>query len=196
MIGRVTGILVDRTLDSVVVDVAGVGYEVFMTARDLAELPHVGEEVVVHTHLHVREDVMTLYGFADRSGRDLFRVLLGASGVGPKLALAMLATLGPDDLRVAVLGDDVKALTAVPGIGTRTAQKLVLELRARFDMPEGELPGDGSEGSSAALQVVRRALAEQGFGDDEIKIALAEVDPDQSEAEILRAAYRVLGARS
>lgn len=195
MIGRVTGTLVDRSLETVVVDVAGVGYEVHMTARDLGELPRIGEDVVVHTHLHVREDVMTLYGFADRAGRDLFRVLLGASGVGPKLALAMLATLGPDELRTAVLGDDVKALTAVPGIGTRTAQKLILELRARFDMPDGDLPGDGSEASSA-VAIVRQALEEQGFGDDEIKAALAEVDPDQSEAEILRAAYRVLGARS
>jgi Holliday junction DNA helicase RuvA len=195
MIGRVTGTLVDRTLETAVVDVAGVGYEVYMTARDLAELPHVGEQVVVHTHLHVREDVMTLYGFADRSGRDVFRVLLGASGVGPKLALAMLATLGPDELRVAVLGDDVEALTAVPGIGTRTAQKLILELRARLDLPDGELPGDGSTVSSAA-SVVRQALGEQGFTDAEIRAALADVDPGLTEAEMLREAYRALGTRS
>jgi Holliday junction DNA helicase RuvA len=195
MIGRVTGTLVDRSLETVVVDVAGVGYELFMTARDLAELPHVGEDVVVHTHLHVREDVMTLYGFAERSGRDLFRVLLGASGVGPKLALAMLATLGPDELRTAVLGDDVKALTAVPGVGTRTAQKLVLELRARFDMPEGDLPGDGSETSSSTA-IVRQALEDQGFTDAEIRSALAAVDPALSEAEMLREAYKSLGTRS
>lgn len=194
MIGRVTGTLVDRSLETAVVDVAGVGYEVFMSARDLAALPHVGEDVVVHTHLHVREDVMTLYGFTERSGRDLFRVLLGASGVGPKLALAMLATLGPDELRVAVMGDDVKALTAVPGIGTRTAQKLILELRARFDLPDGDLPGDGSGGSSAAA-IVRQALGEQGFTDAEIRTALADVDPGLSEAEMLREAYKVLAAR-
>lgn len=196
MIGRVTGALVDRSLETAVIDVGGVGYEVFMSPRDLGELPHVGEDVVVHTHLHVREDVMTLYGFPDRSGRDLFRVLLGASGVGPKLALAMLATLGPDELRTAVLGDDVKALTAVPGIGTRTAQKLILELRARFDMPEGDLPGDGSDGSPSAAAIVRQALEEQGFTDGEIRAALAEVDPGLSEAGMLREAYKTLGTRS
>lgn len=194
MIGRVTGILVDRSLETAVVDVAGVGYEVFMSARDLTALPHLGEDVVVHTHLHVREDVMTLYGFAERSGRDLFRVLLGASGVGPKLALSMLATLGSDELRAAVLGDDVKALTTVPGIGTRTAQKLILELRSRLDLPAGELPGDGSASSSAAI--VRQALGEQGFTDAEIRAALADVEPTLSEAEMLREAYRALGSRS
>jgi Holliday junction DNA helicase RuvA len=195
MIGRVTGTLVDRSLETAVVDVGGVGYELYMSPRDLGELPHVGEDIVVHTHLHVREDVMTLYGFPDRSGRDLFRLLLGASGVGPKLALAMLATLGPDELRTAVLGDDVKALTAVSGIGTRTAQKLILELRGRFDMPDGELPGDGS-GASKAAAIVRQALEEQGFTDIEIRAALSEVDPGLSEAEMLREAYKTLGTRS
>jgi Holliday junction DNA helicase RuvA len=195
MIGRVTGTLVDRSLETAVVDVGGVGYEVFMSARDLAALPRVGEDVVVHTHLHVREDVMTLYGFADRPGRDLFRILLGASGVGPKLALAMLATLGPDELRVAVLGDDVKALTAVPGIGTRTAQKLILDLRARLDLPDGDLPGDGS-GASSSVAIVRQALGEQGFTDAEIRSALTDVDPGLPEAAMLREAYRALGSRS
>lgn len=196
MIGRITGTLVDRTLEAAVVDASGVGYEVYLTPRDLAELPHIGEDIVVHTHLHVREDVMHLYGFMDRSGRDLFRVLLAASGVGPKLALAMLATLGPDELRAAVLGDDVKALTAVPGIGTRTAQKLVLELRGRFDLPDGDLPGDGAGSGGSAAAVVRQALGEQGFTDVEIRSALADVDPDLSEAEMLREAYRSLGSRS
>jgi len=195
MIGRVTGILVDRTLEGAVVDVGGVGYEIYMSARGVAAMPHIGEEVVVHTHLHVREDAMTLYGFVDRPGRDLFRILLGASGVGPKLALAMLATLGPDDLRTAVLGDDVKALTAVPGIGTRTAQKLILDLRARLDPPDGDLPGDGS-GASAAIAIVRQALGEQGFTDLEVRSALADMDPDLSEAAMLREAYKALGTRS
>lgn len=194
MIGRITGTLVDRTLEAAVVDASGVGYEIYLTPRDLAELPHMGEDVVIHTHLHVREDVMNLYGFMDRSSRDLFRVLLAASGVGPKLALAMLATLGPDELRAAVLGDDVKALTAVPGIGTRTAQKLVLELRGRFDLPDGDLPGDG--GATSASAVVRQALGEQGFTDAEIRSALSDVDPALSEAEMLREAYRALGSRS
>lgn len=194
MIGRVTGTLVERTTTTAVVDVGGVGYELFLSARDLSALPRIGDEVVVHAHLHVREDVMTLYGFADRDGRDLFRILLGASGVGPKLALSMLATLGTDELRTAVLGDDVAALTTVPGIGTRTAQKLILDLRARLDLPDGDLPV-GGPGSGAAA-IVRQALADQGFTDLEIRGALADVDPGLSEAAMLREAYRSLGTRS
>lgn len=194
MIGRVTGTLVERTTTTAVVDVGGVGYELFLSARDLSALPRIGDEVVIHAHLHVREDVMTLYGFTERDGRDLFRVLLGASGVGPKLALAMLATLGTDELRTAVLGDDVAALTAVPGIGTRTAQKLILDLRARLDLPDGDLPVGGAGSGSAAI--VRQALAEQGFTDLEIRGALADVDPTLSEAAMLREAYRSLGTRS
>ncbi|NIS31602.1 MAG: Holliday junction branch migration protein RuvA, partial [Actinobacteria bacterium] len=113
---------------SALVDVGGVAYEILMAPNDVGDLPSVGEEVVVHTHLYVREDVQVLYGFTDATGRNLFRTLLGASGVGPKIALGMLATLGADGLRAAVVTDDVAGLTAVPGIGTRTAQKLILEL--------------------------------------------------------------------
>lgn len=188
MIGRVTGTLVDRTADGVVVDIGGVGYDVMMPARDLAVLPAIGEDVVVHTHLHVREDQLALYGFTTGTGRDLFRLLLGASGIGPKIALAMLATLGPDELRAAVMSEDVAALTSVPGIGTRTAQKLVLDLRARLDMPEGELPG-----SDASLSPVREALEGLGYATAEIREAVAGLDSDEPVEELLRAALQRLG---
>lgn len=191
MIGRLRGTLVERSVDSVVVDVSGVGYEVAMAGNDLGQLPGLGEEVVVHTHLYVREDQMTLFGFSESTGRNLFRVLLGASGIGPKIALAMLDTLGPDELRTAVLTDDVSALTAVPGIGNRTAQKLILDLRGRFDMPDGALPGDGSGG----VAEVREALEGLGYGANEIREALAGIDTSGSVPDVLRAALQKLGTR-
>lgn len=188
MIGRVRGTLVDRSTEGAVIDVAGVAYEVLMSPRELAALPPLGDEVVVHTHLHVREDQMALYGFVDTAGRNLFRVLIGASGIGPKMGLAMLATLGPDDLRAAVLTDDVAALTAVPGIGTRTAQKLILELRSRLELPEGDLPaGDGS------LASVRDALEGLGYASVEIRDAVAGLDASEPVEELLRSALQRLG---
>lgn len=189
MIGRVRGTLATLSAEGALIDVAGVGYEVLMSGRDLAALPSIGEEVVVHTHLHVREDVQALYGFVDQAGRDLFRILLGASGIGPKIALAMLATLGSDDLRRVVMAEDVAALTTVPGIGTRTAQKLILDLRARLDLPDGEIPGDQTTISS-----VRDALENLGYASTEITEAMSGLDGDGSLQELLRAALRRLGS--
>jgi len=188
MIGRIRGVLAERTGLGVLVDTGGVGYEVAMPARDIAALPPVGEEVVVHTHLHVREDVMALYGFSSEEGRDLFRDLIGASGVGPKLALAILATLTPEQLRVALAAEDVDTLTAVPGIGKRSAQKLVLDLRARLAMPEGELVGAGG-----ALSDVRGALEGLGYASSEIREALQGLDTSQAPEVLLRAALQKLG---
>ncbi len=126
MIGRVLGELVAAGSDAVTVDVGGVGYEVAVTGRTFAELPGIGSEIVLHTHLHVREDQLALFGFTTADDRDLFRLLMGVSGVGPKVGLAILATMTADDLRRVVATDDAAALTAVPGIGKRSAQKLLL----------------------------------------------------------------------
>lgn len=188
MIGRLRGTLVHLDGDGVTVDIGGVGYEVLMSARGIGALPSIGEEVVIHTHLHVREDVIALFGFTSASVRDLFRILLGASGVGPKLALAMLATMGPDDLKTAVLADDVAALTAVPGIGTRTAQKLILDLRVRLQLPEGQLPVP-----NAALASVRDALQGLGYESAEIREATGGLDTTQPIEELLRSALQQLG---
>jgi Holliday junction DNA helicase RuvA len=189
MIARVRGTLVDRSAERAVIDVAGVGYQVTMTARDLAALPSIGQEVVIHTHLHVREDVLALYGFGDASSRDLFAILLGASGIGPKIAVAMLATLGADGLRSAVLTDDVAALTAVPGIGNRTAQKLILDLRGRLDLPDGVLPG----GSESSLSAVRDALEGLGYATGEIRDAMSGLDATEPLDQLLRSALQRLG---
>ncbi|MFP4073679.1 MAG: Holliday junction branch migration protein RuvA, partial [Actinomycetota bacterium] len=128
MIGRLRGVLVASRESGIVIDVAGVGYEITMTTRDLSSLPGIGEEIVVHTHTHVREDEISVYGFAVESDRELFRVLLSASGVGPKVAMALLASMTSEEIVRAITGEDPDALTVAPGVGKRGAQKLVLEL--------------------------------------------------------------------
>ncbi|MFQ5947417.1 MAG: Holliday junction branch migration protein RuvA [Acidimicrobiia bacterium] len=191
MIGRVRGMLVAKGGETVVVDVHGVGYEVAVTPRAVTELPSIGEEVVLHTHLHVREDQLVLFGFTADDERDLFRVLLGASGLGPKLAQAILATLRPVELRRAVLADDTATLELVPGVGKRSAQKLVLELRPRLALPEGDLP---AEPSSRAAEV-RQALEGLGYQAVEIREVVAGL-PDEGRVEdLLRRALQQLGRR-
>lgn len=188
MIGRLRGLVVGRHGEGVLIDVGGVGYEVVMPGRDLAQLPATGEEAVVHTHLHVREDVMALYGFADEDARNLFRHLIATSGVGPKLAVAILGVLSPDRLRAAVLAEDVDALTQVPGIGIRSAQKLVLDLRARLALPTGDIPGAGG------MAEVRRALEGLGYDVAEIRQAVDGLEGDDAQV-LLKSALQRLGRR-
>ncbi len=189
MIGRLRGTLVAKLGEAVVLDVHGVGYEIAVTPRGLVDLPPVGDEAVVHTHLHVREDQLALFGFPAEAERDLFRLLLGASGIGPKVALAISATLSPDELRRAVLSDDADTLQMVPGIGKRSAQKLILELRPRLDLPDGDLPG--AAGSS--LAEVRAALEALGYQPAEIKNAVAVLPTEGEVEDLLRTALRSLG---
>lgn len=188
MIGRLRGTLVARRLESVVLDVGGVGYEVLVTPSALAELPSIGEEIVLHTHMHVREDAMTLFGFTDEAQQEWFRILLGAPGVGPKVALAMLATMDPDQLLAAIASDDVDALTVVPGIGKRSAQKIVLELKPKV----GEAGLAGSASTSEAAQV-REALEQLGYSASEVRDIIGDVDPTVPVAEQIRSALKALG---
>jgi len=190
MIGRLRGTLAVKGAEGLLVEAGGVGFEVLASPRALAEFPAVGESVVVHTHLHLREDGVALYGFPAAEERDLFRVLLGASGVGPRLALAVLGHLRPADLRRAIVTADADALTVVPGVGKRTAQRLILDLRARFEMPDlPELPGAGS------LAEVRGALEGLGYQPAEIRGALEGLPADGRVEALLRAALQRLGKR-
>jgi Holliday junction DNA helicase RuvA len=170
-----------------VIDVGGVGYEVALTAAALGDLPPIGEEAVIHTHLHVREDQMSLFGFTSLDQRDLFRLLIGVSGVGPKVAMAILGTMTTDDLRRAVATDDVAALTAVPGIGKRSAQKLLLELRPRLEL------SDAVVGSSGAMAETRAALEGLGYQPEEIRAAMRELSADLPVEELLRRSLQQLG---
>jgi Holliday junction DNA helicase RuvA len=189
MIGRLRGLLVVVGATGVVIDVGGVGYEVAMNASGFADLPSIGEEAVIHTHLYVREDQMSLFGFTSAEQRDLFRLLIGVSGVGPKVAMAILGTMTTDDLRRAVATDDVAALTAVPGIGKRSAQKLLLELRPRLELP------DTAMGSSGAMAETRVALEGLGYQSDEIRAAMRDLSADLPIEELLRRSLQRLGKR-
>ena len=187
MIGRLRGVLVDRGTEAIVLDVGGIGYQVAVTPRTLVGLPGIGEEVVLHTHLHVREDQLALFGFDTVADKALFSMLLGVSGIGPKVGLAILATMTPEQLRIAVVSDDVTALTAVPGIGKRSAEKLMVELRPKMEI-------DFEAGAaSGPLGEVREALAGLGYGPEEIRGTLADMPQDLSVEDMLKRSLQHLG---
>ena len=187
MIGRLRGTLVDKSDGSVVVDVGGVGYIVAVTPRTLTNLPPRGEQAVLHTHLHVREDQLSLFGFDTTADKDLFALLLGVSGVGPKVGLAILATMTPDQLRMAVVSGDTAALTAVPGIGKRSAEKLMVELRPKMEASIDTTPGSGP------MSDVREALSGLGYGPDEIRDTLATMPHDLPIEDLLKRSLQQLG---
>jgi len=190
VIGRLRGTVAAKGTEGLLLEAGGVGFEVVMAPRGLGELPALGETAVVHTHLHLREDQVALYGFPTAEERDLFRILLGATGVGPRLALALLGTLRPSDLRRAIVTADADALAVVPGVGKRTAQRIILDLRARLEMPDlEELPGAGS------LAEVRLALEGLGYQAAEIREALEGLPAEGETGVLLRSALQRLGRR-
>ncbi|MDX1620656.1 MAG: Holliday junction branch migration protein RuvA [Nitriliruptorales bacterium] len=193
MIAHLRGRVAARTAGTVVVDVAGVGYLVHVAG---GEVPPRGEPGELHTSLQVREDSMTLYGFADRASLELFELLLTSSGVGPKLALAALSTHPPDQLRAAIAEQDLDLLTLVPGIGKKVAQRLILELRDKVGgVGEFEVKGgDGAAAPSTPRAEVREALLGLGYSAGEVHAALADVDGADDPSELLRGALRVLAA--
>ena len=190
MIGSVRGTVVERTATGeVLVEVGGVGYRVHVPASALPTL-HPGDAVFLFTHLHVREDAMVLYGFPTRDERNTFEALIGTTGVGPKLALAMLSVHSPSALRRALLEDDLAALTLVPGVGKRTAQRLLVELKARLDVPELDLTETG--GGPAPRAEVRAALAGLGYGPDEVRDVVAQLPEDGTVEDLLRESLKLL----
>lgn len=185
MIGRLRGTVEETADERVLLDVGGVGYEVVMSPKGVAALPGPGEPVTVHTHLHVRDDAMVVYGFPSPAERDLFRVLLGASGVGPKVAMAILGVFSVDALTKAVTTEDVAALTQVPGVGTRGAQKIILDLKPKIAALEAEvLESTGTQ--------LRDALEGLGYTSAEIRRVAPRVDADAPLTEQIRQALREL----
>jgi holliday junction DNA helicase RuvA len=189
MIGRLRGILVSTHEGGVCLEVGGVGYEVNMTPRGLVALPGIGEEVVVHVHTHVREEEMSLFGFDSANERDLFRILLGASGVGTKVAMSMLGTMQPTEIIRSIISEDSDALTVVPGVGKRGAQKIVLELAPKLAGRDADvLQGSGSSS-------VRSALETLGYTTEEINSVIGDIDFDDPVELQIRNALRNLGSR-
>jgi Holliday junction DNA helicase RuvA len=182
----------------ITIDVGGVGYRVQAGPALLRRCSASGEEMVVHVSTYVREDAIVLYGFAEPDERACFEALLAAHGVGPSLALAMLSVHDPDALRLAVFEDDIDALTLVPGVGRKTAAKLLIDLKSKFDLPDvvgGLSGGDPLRASSSVLAEVREALAGLGYSPDEVRSVSRSLPREGSVEELLRAALGEL-ARS
>lgn len=196
MIAHVHGTVAHRSADTVVVDVGGVGYLVHVAASD--GIPARGQPVELHTSMQVREDSMTLYGFSDRDELELFELLLNSNGVGPKLGLAALRTLTPDVFRTAVATADVTTLTAIPGVGKKVAERMVLDLRDKIGaLGDAQvITPSGVAIATTPLGEVREALQALGYGAAEIAPAVAGLDADGDTSDLLRLALRELGRNS
>jgi Holliday junction DNA helicase RuvA len=193
VIGSVRGCVVECSpTGEVLLEVNGLGYRVLVPTGTLATM-RPGTPAFVFTHLHVREDALVLYGFASREERDLFEILIGTTGVGPKLALAMLSVHSPSALQRAVLAEDLDALTLVPGVGKRTAARLLVDLRSRLELRGIDLD-DAAAPAGTARAEVRQALIGLGYGPEEIRSALAQLGDEGSVEELLRDALRSLAA--
>ncbi len=190
MIGSVRGTVLERTMSGeVLVEVGGVGYRAHVPLGALAALDP-GAPAFLFTHLHVREDAMVLYGFPTRDERDTFEALLGATGVGPKLALAVLSVHSPLALRRALSDDDLDSLTLVPGVGRRTAQRLLVDLKARLSVPDLDL--GGPSGTASPRSEVREALTGLGYATDEVRDVLSQISEEGPAETLLRDALRLL----
>lgn len=199
MIAFVHGIAADMTENSVIVENGGIGYEIYMTGESLSQLT-MGEKVKIHTYFQVREDAMQLYGFLKKDDLQMFKLLLGVNGVGPKAAMGVLSGITADELRFAVLSDDVKTLSKAPGIGKKTAQKLILELKDKLKLEDAfelklaheqekaEVSGDVSDGRQEAVA----ALVALGYSSTDALRAVrkvTEVSSDDVEG-LLKAALK------
>ncbi|WCO68982.1 Holliday junction branch migration protein RuvA [Iamia majanohamensis] len=206
MIGSLRGTLVERSPDGeLLVEVGGVGYRVLAGPPTAARLGDLGAEVRVWTHHHVREDAQVLYGFATRDERVAFEALISAHGVGPALALAILSVHEPLSLRRVLADDDVSALCLVPGVGKKTAARLLVELKSRLEVPEGDLgvaatsaggPASGNGATSGSVRSdVRDALAALGYSTDEIAEATRDLPGGDDVSALVSEALRRMVAR-
>ncbi len=190
MIGRIAGVLLEKQPPLLLVDVQGVGYELEAPMSTIYGLPALGEPVQLHTHFLVREDAQLLYGFATLAERQLFRELLRISGVGGKMALAVLSTLSPEELFATIERGDAATLVRVPGIGKKTAERMLLELRGRVTRFEGLGVTGGGPSAATATTEAEDALVALGYSAAEARRLLKALDPDMGTQELIRAALQ------
>ena len=184
MISFIRGLVADTTENSVILEAGGIGYEIFMTGSSIEQASRSEGEVKIHTYFHVREDAMQLYGFLSRDDLEMFRLLLNVNGIGPKAALGVLAGLTADELRFAVLSDDIKTISRAPGIGKKTAQKLILELRDKLDLEDAfeqklanQAAADTAEtAGDSQLQEAVQALVALGYPNTDALRAVKKVE--------------------
>ena len=201
MIAYIKGNLSDVLPDSIVIDVSGIGWQVFVPGQVLDHLPAMGEPIKIHTWLQVREDAMTLFGFPSKDDLQVFKLLLGVNGVGPKNALAILSVMTADDLRFAVLGGDAKTIAKTPGVGTKTAQRLILELKDKVSLEDAfePKPGQENEAETADVSGVKEeavlALTALGYSPAEALKALSgiEITEGMDSGQLLKEALKKMG---
>ncbi len=189
MIGRITGTLIEKHPPQIVVDAHGVGYEIDVPMSTFYNLPAIGERVALHTHLVVREDAQLLYGFGSEAERATFRQLIRITGVGAKMALAVLSGMNANELAQAVAMQDTGRLTKIPGIGKKTAERLLLELKGKL---ADALPGAGQSGVAAAGGDVLNALLALGYNDREATHAVRQLAAGAGVEDGIRQALKLL----
>ena len=191
MIERLTGTLAAVSGEAVVVDVGGVGFLVEVSGITFRDMPAIGAPVALLTYLHVREEALQLYGFSTEEERELFRLFLGVSKIGPRLALAALSSRRPGELKRALVTGDAAVFASVPGIGRKTAERLILELKDKVGevgLPGGVVVSGSAGADDGPMSLARAALLELGFGAAEADKLLARVEPDQTVEAIIRQA--------
>jgi Holliday junction DNA helicase RuvA len=193
MIAFLTGTLVSRGPSHALLDVNGVGYRLSMSTSSLVSLPAEGDEVTVHTHLIVRDDGLSLFGFENLAEKEAFELLLGVSGVGPKVALAVLSTLSADTLAQAVAAEDVALISSVPGVGKKTAQRVIVDLADKLGAEGGSPSGRGRAFTGTAVVQAKDALLGMGFSAAEGASALKDAPDGADTQAVLRYALKRLG---
>lgn len=198
MYAYIKGILTDIGEDTAVVEAGGIGYQIHTTGQTFGQLPPIGREVRLYTYLNVREDAMLLYGFLTKDDLRVFKLLLGVSGIGPKGALAILSVMTTDDLRFAVLGEDAKAIAKAPGIGAKTAQRLILELKDKFSLEDAfeqklsQTQAAEAEGQKSVKKEAIEALVALGYSSSEALRAIGDIalTDELGVEDILKAALK------
>lgn len=190
MISYIKGELAGVTEEKAIIEAGGIGYGIYMPGKDLAQLPGIGEQLKIHTYLNVREDAMQLFGFLTGDELEVFRLLITVNGIGPKGGLGILSALSADELRFAVMAGDVKAITAAPGIGKKTAERLILDLKDKLKMedilecqPEEADLRSGTVGNDVQTEAVE-ALVSLGYGSAESLRAVREAVKENQETEL------------
>lgn len=191
MIGRIRGKIIEKSPPLICVDVNGIGYDVQVPMNDLYELPALGEEVTLFTHFVVREDAQQLYGFLNDAERQTFRTVIKITGIGPRTGLAILSGISAEQLALAVEEDDLNLLCKIPGIGKKTAERIVLELRGKLG---AIVPATASTATSPASQRqdIANALMALGYSERELQKILKELDPSIDVTEGIRQALKLL----
>lgn len=193
MIAQVTGRVVAKTANSCVLECGGIGFRLWMSTNALSHLPAEGDEVTVYTHLHVREDDLSLFGFESPAEQDLFEKLITVSGVGPKVALSALSAFSPNDLAAAIVREDDALIATVPGIGKKTAQRVIIELKDKLGAEGlGAKPSTRTSASAEAGD----ALVSMGFSSAEVAVALKGYEGADEAQALLRYALKRLGGGS